>query len=296
MIYLDQIRTIGIAGAGTMGHGIAQVCAQAGYTVKLFDLHEALVRKGLTHIEKSLQYLVDKGKLTADARQNTLSRILPLTDPEALQADLIIEAVVENLAVKKALFEILERVNTESSLLTTNTSSIPVTQIAATLKNPARFAGLHFFNPAPVMKLVEVISGVSTSPETIAMLTGLTEKLGKVPVVAKDSPGFIVNRVARHFYVEALKLLEENVAGVQGIDALMRSSGFKMGPYELMDLIGVDTNFSVTTSMYNAFHQDPKFRPSPIQQQKVDAGHHGRKSGIGFYEYGSVLPGDSGKK
>jgi 3-hydroxybutyryl-CoA dehydrogenase len=296
MIYLDQIRTIGIAGAGTMGHGIAQVCAQAGYTVKLFDLHEALVRKGLTHIEKSLQYLVDKGKLTADARQNTLSRILPLTDPEALQADLIIEAVVENLAVKKALFEILERVNTESSLLTTNTSSIPVTQIAATLKNPARFAGLHFFNPAPVMKLVEVISGVSTSPETIAMLTGLTEKLGKVPVVAKDSPGFIVNRVARHFYVEALKLLEENVAGVQGIDALMRSSGFKMGPFELMDLIGVDTNFSVTTSMYNAFHQDPKFRPSPIQQQKVDAGHHGRKSGIGFYEYGSVLPGDSGKK
>jgi len=296
MISLDQIRTIGIAGAGTMGHGIAQVCAQAGYTVKLFDIHEALVHKGLTHIEKSLQSLVDKGKLTADARHNTLSRIQPLSDPEALQADLIIEAVVENLAVKKSLFETLERVNTESSLLTTNTSSIPVTQIAATLKNPARFAGLHFFNPAPVMKLVEVISGVSTSPETIATLTALTEKLGKVPVVAKDSPGFIVNRVARHFYVEALKLLEENVADVQGIDALMRSSGFKMGPFELMDLIGVDTNFSVTSSMYNAFHQDPKFRPSRIQQQKVDAGHHGRKSGKGFYEYGSISSGESVKK
>jgi 3-hydroxybutyryl-CoA dehydrogenase len=153
------------------------------------------------------------------------------------------------------------------------------------LKNPSRFAGLHFFNPATIMKLVEVIRGTSTSNETISLLEDFAIKLGKQPVTAQDSPGFIVNRVARLYYVEALKLLEENVSSVQGIDKLLRSAGFKMGPFELMDLIGVDVNFSVTTSMYNSFHQNPKFRPSRIQQQKVDAGHHGRKTGKGFYDY-----------
>jgi 3-hydroxybutyryl-CoA dehydrogenase len=182
------------------------------------------------------------------------------------------------------LFQIIEK-NNPNSILTTNTSSIPVTQIASGIKNRDRFAGLHFFNPAPAMKLVEVIRGVETSLETVESLKNFSKNLGKTPVVAKDSPGFIVNRVARHYYVEALKMLEENNADIQTIDKLLKASGFKMGSFELMDLIGLDVNFSVTSSMFNAFHQDPKFRPNRIQQQKVDAGHLGFKSGKGFYNY-----------
>jgi 3-hydroxybutyryl-CoA dehydrogenase len=287
-MHTNEIKTIGIAGAGTMGQGIAQACAQAGYEVLLYDVNAGIINQGIQQVEKSLTLSVTKGKLSEEIKQQSLNRIKPRADLHQLKADLVIEAAIENLDVKKELFSTLEKVNDETSLLTTNTSSIPVTQIASALKTPARFAGLHFFNPAHIMKLVEIISGVNTSPGTLVVLKSFTEKLGKVAVLAKDSPGFIVNRVARHFYVEALKLLEENVADVNTIDALMRSSGFKMGPFELMDLIGVDTNFSVTSSMYNAFHQDAKFRPSRIQQQKVDAGHHGRKSGKGFYNYTST--------
>lgn len=279
------IKRIGMVGAGTMGQGIAQVCALAGYEVLVYDLNTDIINKGISLIEKSLSTSVTKGKLSQEAKQQSLSRIQPKTDLHQLKADLIIEAAVEKLDVKKELFTTLEKVNDAQSILTTNTSSIPVTQIASVLNNPSRFAGLHFFNPAHIMKLVEIISGVGTAAETIEVLKAFSEKLGKVPVLVKDSPGFIVNRVARHFYVEALKLLEEDVADVKTIDALMRSSGFKMGPFELMDLIGVDTNFSVTNSLYHSFYQDPKFRPSRIQQQKVDAGHHGRKSGKGFYDY-----------
>jgi 3-hydroxybutyryl-CoA dehydrogenase len=283
-----EIRTIGIVGAGTMGQGIAQVCAQAGYEVFVYDLNTNIIQNGISLIEKSLQASVSKGKLSEANKHECLVRIKPQPDLHQLNVDLVIEAAIENLDVKKELFSTLEKVNDEACLLTTNTSSVPVTQIASALKTPARFAGLHFFNPAHIMKLVEIISGVNTSPDTLVVLKSFAEKLGKVAVLAKDSPGFIVNRVARHFYVEALKLLEEKVADVNTIDTLMRSSGLKMGPFELMDLIGVDTNFSVTSSMYNAFHQDPKFRPSRIQQQKVDAGHHGRKSGKGFYDYTST--------
>jgi 3-hydroxybutyryl-CoA dehydrogenase len=282
---MKKIQTIGIAGAGTMGQGIAQVCASAGYQVVLYDVAETQLANAKNLIQKSLQVAVEKGKLTADESSQALSRIQFQPDVDQLKADLIIEAALENLDIKKELFTRLEAINSESCILTTNTSSIPVTQIASALKHPHRFAGLHFFNPAPVMKLVEVIAGVNTDTETVDALKACCEKLGKTPVLAKDSPGFIVNRVARHYYVEALKLLEENVADMQTIDTLMKASGFKMGPFELMDLIGVDTNFSVTTSIYHAFHQDSKFRPSLIQQQKVDAGHHGRKSGKGFYEY-----------
>lgn len=282
---VENIKTIGIAGAGTMGQGIAQVCATAGYQVVLYDVAEMQLGHAKNLIQKSLQVAVEKGKLKADESSQVLSRIQFQPDVNQLKADLIIEAALEKLDIKKELFVRLEAINSESSILTTNTSSIPVTQIASALKHPQRFAGLHFFNPAPIMKLVEIISGVNTNAETIDTLKSLCEKLGKTGVLAKDSPGFIVNRVARHYYVEALKLLEENVTDIQTMDALMKASGFKMGPFELMDLIGVDTNFSVTTSIYNAFHQDAKFRPSLIQQQKVDAGHHGRKSGKGFYDY-----------
>jgi 3-hydroxybutyryl-CoA dehydrogenase len=282
---VENIKTVGIAGAGTMGQGIAQVCATAGYEVVLYDIAEAQLANAKNLIRKSLQVAVEKGKLKADESNQVLSRIQFQSDVNQLKADLIIEAALEKLDIKKELFTRLEAINTESSILTTNTSSIPVTQIASALKRPQRFAGLHFFNPAPIMKLVEIISGVNTDAETVDTLKAFCEKLGKTAVLAKDSPGFIVNRVARHYYVEALKLLEENVTDIQTIDALMKASGFKMGPFELMDLIGVDTNFSVTTSIYHAFHQDAKFRPSLIQQQKVDAGHHGRKSGKGFYDY-----------
>jgi 3-hydroxybutyryl-CoA dehydrogenase len=282
---VPSISTVGVIGAGTMGQGIAQVCAVARYNVLLFDASTAAIDKGIESIKSNLDLLVAKEKILKPEALYAVNRISSVSTITDVKADLIIEAVVENLDVKRKLFQTLEDINQASCILTSNTSSIPITQISHGLKNPSRFAGLHFFNPATIMKLVEVIRGTSTSNETISLLEDFAIKLGKQPVTAQDSPGFIVNRVARLYYVEALKLLEENVSSVQGIDKLLRSAGFKMGPFELMDLIGVDVNFSVTTSMYNSFHQNPKFRPSRIQQQKVDAGHHGRKTGKGFYDY-----------
>lgn len=279
------IQSVGIVGAGTMGQGIAQVCATSGFAVLLYDVNQDLTQKGLQLIDNNLQVSVDKGKITDKQKQDALARIKSCNDLEDVKANLIIEAAIENLEIKRKIFSVLEKVNNAESILTTNTSSIPVTQIASALQRPERFAGLHFFNPAHIMKLVEIISGISTHASTVSALKSFSEKLGKVAVLTKDSPGFIVNRVARHYYVESLKILEENVADIHTIDSLLKSTGFKMGAFELMDLIGVDTNFSVTTSMFNSFHQDPKFRPSRIQQQKVDGGHFGRKSGRGFYDY-----------
>lgn len=281
---VENIKTVGVAGAGTMGQGIAQVCALSGFDVLIFDVDTDAAKKGIAAIDASLQKSIDKGKLTGEAKANALSRITVCENLDRLTADVVIEAVIERLDVKQELFRTIEA-NNAGSILATNTSSIPVTQIAAGLRERGRFAGLHFFNPATVMKLVEVIHGVETTSETIETLTAFAAKLGKTAVAAKDSPGFIVNRVARHYYVEALKMLEENNSDVTTIDKLMRASGFKMGPFELMDLIGMDVNFSVTSSMFHAFHHDPKFRPSRVQQQKVDAGHFGVKSGKGFYNY-----------
>lgn len=282
---IESIKTVGVVGAGTMGAGIAQVCATAGYRTLLFDVNGALLNNAKLAIGQNLDAAIEKGKLTASAKTDVLGKIVLQSSISDLKADLIIEAVVEKLEVKQELFKALEKANSPQCILATNTSSIPITQIAAGLTRPEQCVGLHFFNPAPVMKLVEVIAGVATDKSVAAAMVEFTKSLGKVPVVASDSPGFIVNRVARHFYVESLKILEENVASAEEIDALMRSAGFKMGPFELMDLIGVDTNFSVTSSMYHSFHQDPKFRPSRIQHQKVLAGHFGRKSGRGFYDY-----------
>jgi 3-hydroxybutyryl-CoA dehydrogenase len=282
---IDTIKTIAIIGAGTMGQGIAQVCASSGYQVLMYDVQSEVITKGINLIRKNLEVLVGKGKISESQKNTTLGNILSVSDFKQLQVDLVIEAVVEKLDVKQMLFAELEKFNSRDCILLSNTSSIQITQIAASLKYADRFAGLHFFNPAPVMKLVEIIQGVLTSAETIALLKQFSERLSKQPVIAQDSPGYIVNRVARHFYVESLQILEESVADFKTIDSLLKSSGFKMGPFELMDLIGVDTNFSVTNSIFNAFHQDPKFRPSRIQQQMVNAGHHGRKSGKGFYDY-----------
>lgn len=280
-----EINTIGIAGAGTMGAGIAQVTAAKGYNTILFDVNENMLTKAKSGIEKSLESLVQKGKLTVDNKQEILARISFTATVKSLVADLIIEAIVERLDIKQQFFNDVAAVNGPETILATNTSSIPVTQIAATVPNPKRFLGIHFFNPAPIMKLVEIISGVETDVAIANQCKQLIEGMGKTCVMAADAPGFIVNRVARHYYVEGLKVAEERIADFETIDALMESSGFKMGPFKLMDLIGVDTNFSVTTSIYNLFHQDGKFRPSRIQQQKVDAGHHGRKTGKGFYTY-----------
>lgn len=282
---ISDIRRIGVIGAGTMGQGIAQVCATAGFDVLLYDIAPELLERARKNISKSLDHLVTKGKLSDDQKQLILSRIHTVDVLAEIKADVIIEAAVEKTEIKRRIFIDLESVNSERTIFATNTSSLSITEIASAIRHPNRFAGLHFFNPAPLMKLVEVVRTPSTSADTVNLLTALAKELGKVPVVAQDSPGFIVNRVARHFYVESLKVLEEGVAGHQGIDKLLRATGFKMGPFELMDLIGIDINFAVTSSLYEAFHGEPRFRPSRIQQQKVQAGHLGRKSGKGFYEY-----------
>ena len=282
---LEDIKTIAVIGAGTMGSGIAQLAAAAGYKTIIYDLNEEALQNACKAIDKNMQGALDRGKLTAEQKAETLINIQTTTEVSQLQADVIIEAVVERLEVKHDIFRKLIHVNEETTIFATNTSSIPITQIAYGIQNPGRVVGMHFFNPAHIMKLVEVISGAATDETVAQTIKELAEKMGKKAVMAKDAPGFIVNRVARHFYVEGLKVLEENVADVETIDALMEASGFKMGPFKLMDLIGVDTNFDVTSSIYNQFQQDGKFRPSRIQKQKVDAGFHGRKTGKGFYTY-----------
>lgn len=274
-----------------MGLGIAQVCSSAGYRTLLYDVNPEQVQKALRGIEANLNASVKKGKLSEEEKIDLLNRIFPVTELKELKADLIIEAAVERLDVKKQLFSQLETVNQGKVILATNTSSISVTQIGEGLKDPSACIGLHFFNPADRMKLVEIITSPSTRPEITEAIAAFSRHIGKIAVRAKDSPGFIVNRVARHFYVEALKLLEGKAADVPTIDALIRSSGFRMGPFELMDLIGVDTNLSVTTSVYEGFGRAQKFAPSTIQQSLVKEGRLGRKSGRGFYNYSDEKSG-----
>lgn len=282
---MSTIKTVGVVGAGTMGLGITQMAALSGYETFLYDLDPNAVKRAFKTIESNLNKGIEKGKLDASQKKIALENIHSIDELKELKADLIVEAIIEKLDIKKQVFKILEEANSKTTILASNTSSIPITQIASDLDHPERIIGLHFFNPAHIMKLVEVISGAETEQKIIEKVSLFAKSIGKVPVLAADSPGFIVNRVARHFYVEGLKVLEERVADIEGIDRLIEASGFKMGPFKLMDLIGVDTNFSVTTSMFNAFHQDAKFKPSRIQQQKVNAGHLGRKTGKGFYEY-----------
>lgn len=282
---LNEIKTIGIVGAGTMGAGIAHVAALAGMEVIVFDVASEALKRGEHQIEKSLTKGVEKGKIDSKEADQAMSRIKFTHSMRELICDLIIEAVVENLDIKVDILKQLELQNETGCILATNTSSIPITRIASKLNHPEYVVGMHFFNPAHIMKLVEVVKGASTKDLVVEVIFDLASKMGKIPVLVQDSPGFVVNRVARHFYVEALKIMEEGVASHEEIDSLMESFGFKMGPFRLMDLIGVNTNFSVTQSMFEAFHYDSKFRPSRIQQQKVDAGHWGKKSGKGFYDY-----------
>ncbi len=280
----SQIQKVAVLGAGTMGQGIAQVCAMSGYSTQLFDIESSLSQKAISSISINLDKAVSKSKISESQKTLIVDRLSTVHKLEDIKVDLVIEAVVERLEVKQQLFRELEN-NSKGSILASNTSSLSITEIAAGLKNPSRFVGLHFFNPATLMNLVEVVRGTSTDDSVVSIMMDFSKSLNKTAVVVKDSPGFIVNRVARHYYVEALKLLEEGVAAHEQIDVLLRNAGFKMGPFELMDLIGMDINFAVTSSLYQAFHQDPKFRPSRIQQQKVMAGHLGKKTGRGFYDY-----------
>jgi 3-hydroxybutyryl-CoA dehydrogenase len=282
---MTLIKNIGIIGAGTMGASIAQICALKGYKTILLDLDQASLNKAKNTIENNLDKGIQRGKISSDDKKTCINNLLFTLQINDLVVDLVIEAVVERLDVKQSLFKKLAKINKASTILASNTSSIPITDIASEIPHPERVVGMHFFNPAHIMKLVEVISGKATDNDIARTIYKLAEHLDKKPVNAKDSPGFIVNRVARHFYLESLKCLEEGVTDHKGIDKLMESIGFKMGPFKLMDLIGIDTNYSVTTSMYESFNKEPRFKPNNIQKEKVDAGHWGKKSGKGFYDY-----------
>ncbi len=281
----DNIKKVGIVGAGTMGQGIAISCALAGYQTLMYDLDSSFCDKAISLIQKSLTKSVEKGKLSQEDSEVAFSRIVKANKLQDLQVDLVIEAIVESLQIKQNLFIELEQINSANAILASKTSSISITQIASVLQNPANCIGLHFFNPANVMKLVEVISGLKTSPELVQLMKDFAKSLGKVSVEVKDSPGFIVNRVARHFYVEALKVLQDEVADHETIDLLMRSAGFKMGPFGLMDLIGIDVNYAVTKSVHEGFSKAHRFLPSKIQYEKIEVGQLGRKTGKGFYDY-----------
>lgn len=282
---IEDIHKVAIIGAGTMGQGIAATAALSGYSTMLYDINESALKNAEALIIQQLDKSIVSKKITAIDKINCLEKLVFTNDFSLLKADLIIEAILEKLDVKEKLFFDLAQQNDAHTIFASNTSSIPITQIARHIPNNERVIGMHFFNPAHIMKLVEVISGATSAEWVVACIVDFSKKLGKTPVITKDSPGFIVNRVARNYYVEGLKTLEENVASISSIDNQMESLGFKMGPFRLMDLIGVDTNYSVTCSMFNSFHQDSKFRPSRIQQQKVDAGHFGKKTGKGFYTY-----------
>jgi 3-hydroxybutyryl-CoA dehydrogenase len=284
---------IAVLGAGTMGSGIAQLAAQSGYDVLMYDLKDDFVQRGMNNIQAALQSRVDKGKMEAADMAPTLARIATTTKREdAASADLIVEAAPEDMALKREIFSSLSAKVSPDAILATNTSSLSITSIASASKNPERVVGMHFFNPAPAMPLVEIIAAQATLPDVIETVRKVAQQMGKTPVRAADMPGFIVNRVARPFYGEALKILGEGTATVPAIDAAMRAAGFRMGPFELMDFIGIDVNYAVTQSVYNAFFQEPRYRPSPIQQRMVEANTLGRKTGQGFYYYPDGKPGD----
>ncbi len=281
---MKPIKIVGVVGAGSMGQGIAQSCAMAGYDVLLCDVKSEIIEKGIQSISKNLDQAIAKGKYTVEKKATALEKIKAIS-PDNLKADLIIEAVIEKLELKQKIFSDLEKINGEETVLATNTSSLSVSKIASGLKKPHRFVGLHFFNPAHLMKLVEVIAGEKTDAALMPEMISFVKTLEKIPVAVKDSPGFIVNRVARHYYLESLKLLDEGAADIGTIDALTRSSGFKLGPFELMDLIGNDINLEVSKQMYEAFGQVKRFKPSHIQEEKVRLGNLGKKTGKGYYEY-----------
>jgi len=282
-----MIQTICVCGAGTMGSGIAQVAAQSGFYTLQFDVNAAMLEKSQLQIEKNLNFLVNKGKITAAEKSTIQSRIRFVSDINDCIADVVVEAIIEQKDAKIGLFNRLAEINHSETIFATNTSSISVSDIAAGVQNPGRVVGMHFFNPAPLMKLVEVVKGQQTANEVAATIYALCKQMGKTPVMCNDAPGFIVNRVARHYYLEAMKLVELGLADVATVDAVMESAGFKMGPFKLMDLIGMDINFGVSNIVWEALGRPERLTPSVLQQQKVEAGELGKKTGKGFYDYSS---------
>ena len=280
-----MINTICVIGAGTMGSGIAQTAAQSGFYTLLFDINITVLEKAKTAIEKSLQFLVDKQKISADEKKNIFERIGFVTDTNDCMADIIIEAIVEKVDAKVAIFNQLAEVNHSEVIFATNTSSLSVSEIQAKVQQPQRLVGMHFFNAAQVMKLVEVVKGEKTLDSVAQTVYELCLQMKKTPVMCKDAPGFIVNRVARHYYLEAMKLVENGIATIESIDEIMEASGFKMGPFKLMDLIGNDINLAVSQSLYDACGQAERFKPSQLQADKVAVGELGKKTGKGFYNY-----------
>lgn len=279
---------VAICGAGTMGRGIALSSLLGDHAVIMTDQNGPALDQASAYIAKQLQSSVDKGRITAEQQTAMLSRLRTTTDlQDVSDADLVIEAIVERLEVKHELFRALESICRPTCILSSNTSSISISALARCLVDPSRFVGLHFFNPAHIMKLVEVVSGMLTSADVIETVTEFARGLGKTTVLAKDAPGFIVNRVARNFYNESQRIVMEGAATVEQTDRCMKALGFKMGPFELMDLIGVDVNLDVTTSMWGQLFYEPRFTPSLLQQQMVHGGLFGRKTGRGFYPYES---------
>ena len=277
---------IGIVGAGTMGGGIAQVAAEAGCQVTLVDASQEALDKHESRLKATMEKLVAKGRRSQAQADSTLSNITRTPDMRSLSgADLVVEAIVEAMEAKQKLFQALEQVVSESCVLATNTSSLSVTGVASACQHPDRVVGLHFFNPAPLMGLVEVIPALQTDPALGRHAMDTLSSWGKFPALVQDTPGFIVNRVARPFYSEAIRILEEGLAAVEDIDASIKDLGFRMGPFELMDLIGHDVNYAVTSTVHGAFYGDPRYRPSHTQRQLVAANWLGRKRGRGFYTY-----------
>lgn len=277
--------TICVCGAGTMGSGIAQVAAMGGLPTLLYDVNPDMLQKGKAAIEKSLSILTEKKKISPENKQAILERLFFGNDISGCKADVVIEAIVEKPEIKLDLFHQLAAINSPETILASNTSSLSITALAEKIPHPGRVVGMHFFNPAPLMKLVEVVSTKFTNEATMQMIMDLVRQMGKTPVLCKDAPGFIVNHVARPYYLEALKLVEEGLADFETIDTLLESSGFKMGPFRLMDLIGNDINYAVSCSVYEAMGRPERLKPSPVQEQKVQKGELGRKTGKGYYSY-----------
>ena len=278
---------IGVIGAGTMGSGIALVCAKKRHNVLLLDVQPEMLKKAESYFESVLSRDVKKGRISEEEKKAVFRSVTFVQDMKALaNADIVIEAVSERMDLKKSIFRSLSETCRPDALLLTNTSSLSITEIAGGLDHPERILGMHFFNPAPVMPLVEVIRGKKSGDKQAEFVYEFAQSLGKVPVFANDTPGFIVNRVARPYYNESLRILEDRVADVGQIDQILtKAGGFKMGPFELQDLIGIDVNFAVTESVYSNFFHESRFKPIRIQQRMVQAGTIGRKSGEGYYDY-----------
>lgn len=279
------MKRICICGAGTMGSGIAQLAATAGFSTILYEQDEKVLKKATTAIEKNLQVIVDKKKIANEEKQKIFQQIEFTNDIHSCLADIIIEAIIEKIEIKISLFNQLAEINHSETIFATNTSSLSVTKIAEQVKNPERVIGMHFFNPPPLMKLVEIVNTKYTDSNTAKIALEIAQMLGKTAVVCKDVPGFIVNRVARPYYIESLRLAETGKVDLTTIDSLMEETGFKMGPFKLMDLIGNDVNFAVTCSVYEQLNRPERLKPSFIQKQKVENGELGRKSGKGYFEY-----------